>query len=107
MSYVLFLTLFIFMPIAAIAFAMRRRIRRAHVLALVGLAAVTCTTPWDNYLVATGVWFYDPRLVLERAHLAAKLRRFAARLKGSPAMPRQNKRRYSVGNNCWSSWRSR
>jgi lycopene cyclase domain-containing protein len=21
------------------------------------------TTPWDNYLVATGVWYYDPRLV--------------------------------------------
>lgn len=26
-------------------------------------AAVIWTTPWDNYLVATGVWYYDPRLV--------------------------------------------
>lgn len=25
--------------------------------------AVTYTTPWDNYLVATGVWFYNPKLV--------------------------------------------
>lgn len=32
------------------------------VLALV-IAAVVWTTPWDNYLVATGVWFYDPALV--------------------------------------------
>ena len=25
--------------------------------------AVIYTTPWDNYLVATGVWYYDPELV--------------------------------------------
>jgi lycopene beta-cyclase len=30
----------------------------AHVI-----AAVIWTTPWDNYLVATGVWYYDPSLV--------------------------------------------
>ena len=27
------------------------------------LLAVAYTTPWDNYLVATGVWFYNPDLV--------------------------------------------
>ena len=27
------------------------------------LIAVIYTTPWDNYLVATGVWYYDPNLV--------------------------------------------
>lgn len=27
------------------------------------VAAVLYTTPWDNYLVATGVWWYDPQLV--------------------------------------------
>ena len=27
------------------------------------LLAVIYTTPWDNYLVATGVWYYNPRLV--------------------------------------------
>jgi putative membrane protein len=30
----------------------------AHVL-----IAVVYTTPWDNYLVATSVWWYDPELV--------------------------------------------
>ena len=25
--------------------------------------AVAYTTPWDNYLVATGVWYYNPKLV--------------------------------------------
>ena len=27
------------------------------------LLAVAYTTPWDNYLVATGVWYYNPQLV--------------------------------------------
>lgn len=27
------------------------------------LLAVIYTTPWDNYLVATGVWYYNPTLV--------------------------------------------
>lgn len=27
------------------------------------LLAVLYTTPWDNYLVATGVWYYDPQLI--------------------------------------------
>jgi lycopene cyclase domain-containing protein len=27
------------------------------------LLAVAYTTPWDNYLVATGVWYYSPDLV--------------------------------------------
>jgi lycopene cyclase domain-containing protein len=27
------------------------------------LLAVIYTTPWDNYLVATGVWYYDPDLI--------------------------------------------
>lgn len=27
------------------------------------LIALLYTTPWDNYLVATGVWWYDPALV--------------------------------------------
>jgi lycopene cyclase domain-containing protein len=27
------------------------------------LLAVIYTTPWDNYLVAAGVWYYNPRLV--------------------------------------------
>jgi lycopene cyclase domain-containing protein len=27
------------------------------------LLAVVYTTPWDNYLVATGVWYYNPKLI--------------------------------------------
>jgi len=27
------------------------------------LLAVIYTTPWDNYVVATGVWYYNPKLV--------------------------------------------
>ena len=33
------------------------------VILLLVIVAVVWTTPWDNYLVATGVWFYDPTLV--------------------------------------------
>ncbi|MBN2146972.1 MAG: lycopene cyclase domain-containing protein, partial [Anaerolineales bacterium] len=32
------------------------------ILLHVGIALVY-TTPWDNYLVATGVWWYNPALV--------------------------------------------
>ncbi len=27
------------------------------------ILALTYTTPWDNYLVATGVWYYNPELI--------------------------------------------
>jgi lycopene cyclase domain-containing protein len=33
-----------------------------YILINIALALIY-TTPWDNYLVATGVWWYDPRLV--------------------------------------------
>jgi len=29
-------------------------------LAVLGAVALLYTTPWDNYLVATRVWWYDP-----------------------------------------------
>ncbi len=32
-------------------------------LVLLPVAAVIWTTPWDNYLVASGVWRYDPSKV--------------------------------------------
>ncbi len=32
-------------------------------VALLVLIALVYTTPWDNYLVATYVWWYDPDLV--------------------------------------------
>ena len=33
-------------------------------LALHGAVALLYTTPWDNYLVATRTWWYDPALVI-------------------------------------------
>jgi lycopene cyclase domain-containing protein len=32
-------------------------------LAILVILALVYTTPWDNYLVATGVWWYNPQLV--------------------------------------------
>lgn len=76
MTYFGFLLRFLFIPILvflAITFWDNRQGRQiqgfrngravwtaifAHVL-----IAVIYTTPWDNYLVATGVWYYNPDLV--------------------------------------------
>src|SRR5688572_24913232 len=68
MSYTLFLLLFVCIPIVLLAFNLRRSIQRSHLVILIGLAAIAViyTTPWDNYLVATGVWYYDTGLVLNK-----------------------------------------
>lgn len=76
MTYFGFLIRFIVVPLIIAGLLIRRDIRRnltlppalhylpawltvlAHVL-----IAVIYTTPWDNYLVATRVWWYDPELV--------------------------------------------
>jgi len=76
MSYFGFLTIFLGIPIAALAVmvwlgwrngrAPARSLRSWPVWAAIGLhvlIAVIYTTPWDNYLVATRVWWYDPQLV--------------------------------------------
>src|SRR5205823_4943642 len=65
-SYVLFLILFLCVPVAALAYLMHGSIRRVHVTMLAGIAtlAVVYTSPWDNYLVATRVWYYTPELIL-------------------------------------------
>ena len=34
-----------------------------NVLFVLVIVAIVYTTPWDNYLVATGVWWYAPQLV--------------------------------------------
>jgi lycopene cyclase domain-containing protein len=66
MSYTLFLIVFVCVPLGLLVWRLRHRLWRIDLVLLVGLAviAVVYTTPWDNYLVATGVWYYDPRLVL-------------------------------------------
>jgi lycopene cyclase domain-containing protein len=76
MTYFGFLVRFLIPPIvlllALAAWEHRRGIQAAGfpraraVWAAIGLhvfLAVAYTTPWDNYLVATGVWYYNPRLV--------------------------------------------
>ena len=77
MTYLGFLGLFLVLPIAAFGLLARRdsgrdrawfagRPGRVAGLALLAhvVLAVTYTTPWDNYLVATRVWWYDPARVL-------------------------------------------
>lgn len=76
MTYFGFLVQFLVIPILLLAALTWYDLRRGLTLpgALIGwpawrvvlghiIVALIYTTPWDNYLVATGVWSYDPRLV--------------------------------------------
>ena len=75
MTYTAFLLQFLVVPIVivgALAYRNRRKplaSRRGLLSPLLALAAlvviaVVYTTPWDNHLVASGVWKYDPALVM-------------------------------------------
>ncbi len=66
MSYSLFLAIFIGLPLITLILYARVRITRRAALGLLimMLLALVYTTPWDNYLVATHVWYYNPALVL-------------------------------------------
>ena len=76
MTYFGFLLRFLFIPILiflAITLWDNRRGKQIHgfrngravwvAIAVHVFLAVAYTTPWDNYLVATGVWYYNPDLV--------------------------------------------
>ncbi|MBL8163567.1 MAG: lycopene cyclase domain-containing protein [Anaerolineae bacterium] len=76
MTYFGFLAVFLVLPILALwALAAYDRKRGVDVPPLMQswpawvivlahvVIAVVYTTPWDNYLVATRVWWYDPKLV--------------------------------------------
>lgn len=75
MTYFEFLLRFVFIPILgmlAITWLDLRQNRPAAgfdnhkyfpILAVHIILALVYTTPWDNYLVATGVWYYNPALV--------------------------------------------
>jgi lycopene cyclase domain-containing protein len=76
MTYFGFLARFILFPILifALLYWMDQQRGRAlpralasfsplKMLAILVVIALLYTTPWDNYLVATGVWWYDPALV--------------------------------------------
>jgi len=66
MSYGLFLIIFVGVPLVILIGFGRITLTRRALLAILGsvVLAVAYTTPWDNYLVATRVWYYDPALVL-------------------------------------------
>lgn len=66
MTYPLFLLVFLVIPIVLLAILLREKIRARWwrtAVALTILIALVYTTPWDNYLVASGVWYYDPARV--------------------------------------------
>lgn len=63
MTYFTFLLLFVVTPAAVFTVLTRPTRGEWAVLgALLGIVYVW-TTPWDNYLVGSGVWYYDPQLV--------------------------------------------
>jgi lycopene cyclase domain-containing protein len=73
MTYFGFLLRFLVIPILILLF-INRRVRQLSTYDLNRrkvfrgifihvILAVVYTTPWDNYLVATGVWYYKPQLV--------------------------------------------
>ena len=66
MSYSVFLIIFVCLPLVGLIFVLRHSLRRVHLTMLLGVVtlAVIYTTPWDNYLVATRVWYYNPQLVM-------------------------------------------
>ncbi len=66
MTYPWFLLVYLVIPIALLTFLLRAKINAGWwrtALGLAVLAAVLYTAPWDNYLVATRVWSYDPARV--------------------------------------------
>jgi putative membrane protein len=68
MTYFGVLAIFVLPPLLVLAWLTWRELRWRDPLAyfVVGalvVVALLYTTPWDNYLVATGVWWYDPTLV--------------------------------------------
>ena len=66
MTYPLFLLIYLIVPILILGILLRREWRQRWWLRaalFTAIIAVIYTTPWDNYLVATGVWYYDPARV--------------------------------------------
>jgi lycopene beta-cyclase len=76
MTYFGFLAVFLFVPIIIFLLVTWNDARKGMMIvgfkngravwfgiALHMAVALIYTTPWDNYLVATGVWYYNPNLV--------------------------------------------
>jgi lycopene cyclase domain-containing protein len=65
MTYAQVLLVFIVPPIVILALMLGRTTKKRMwlLLGILVFVAVAYTTPWDNYLVASGVWWYDLELV--------------------------------------------
>src|SRR5512141_2555047 len=67
MTYPIFLLVFLLAPVVVLSLRWRNDIRQGwwqRAVIATTIAALVYTTPWDNYLVATRVWYYDPARVL-------------------------------------------
>lgn len=65
MTYLQFLGLFLLLPISALLFRGPRPDRLEWAgMGLMALIALVYTTPWDNYLVASGIWSYGEGRVI-------------------------------------------
>lgn len=67
MTYLLFLILFLGVPIVALVLLLRDGsvlLRNAGRLAGLAAVALIYTTPWDNYLAASRLWIYERSLTL-------------------------------------------
>lgn len=69
MTYLSFHLVFIVPPLLLLAWSMRGRMHRVHpraaaYLLAIAVIALIYTTPWDNYLVWSGVWSYGTDRVM-------------------------------------------
>lgn len=77
MTYAGFLLRFVIIPIVLLSVLLIFQRRKSaavehagigipprYLLLALAVIALVYTTPWDNYLVANGIWWYDPSLVL-------------------------------------------
>ncbi len=64
-SYGHFLLIFLVVPIGVLGLLLRRHLTRRELgaVGLMSLVALVYSTPWDNWIVAQGVWSYDPARV--------------------------------------------
>ncbi|MFN8522132.1 MAG: lycopene cyclase domain-containing protein [Chloroflexota bacterium] len=62
MTYGLFLLAFLLLPIACLLWLTRPMLDATVIrqIGLYSLVALAYTAPWDNAIVAMGVWTYDP-----------------------------------------------
>ncbi|MCC7367493.1 MAG: lycopene cyclase domain-containing protein [Chloroflexi bacterium] len=66
MTYGQFLLIFLVVPICMLTLLLHRHLTTGYlrVVGLMALAAFVYATPWDNLIVAQGVWTYDPQRVV-------------------------------------------